>query len=725
MHFRCPNCHHPIQLDEGPHSPQERTLDAVVCPSCHSQFSLSENLNTTVVAPDGRRVEHFELRDLLGQGSYGVVYKAWDTQLQRTVAIKLPRRSDMSPSEKGRFLHEARMAAAITSPNVVSVYEIGQYEDQYYIASQFIDGLTLRELLRIRCFSPRESAELLLPLLRGIQLFHDQGIIHRDLKPGNILIDPAGTPLVADFGLARREHPVELTVTQSGKIIGTVLYMSPEQARGENRSVTFRTDIFAMGVILYELLTGNRPFEATESRTVLHRIVSEDPMPPRRIKPGIPKDLETICLKALRKDPSQRYSSAGAMADDLQRFLDGKPVLARPVSVVEKFGKLVRRNRLLSAVTAISLIAVCTSLWQFLSPVHGTVPVLIATANGQAELEFVRYDSVLRIPHESGFRAQGASGKRIGLIPGLYRITGTDSDGRFHEVWRTVPELPTQSLGDPRYPHRAWSVKDDTIVLQPFRLFRDADVPETLVVLRGGEFDAGIAEHSSEIAARHRQTVRPFLLGINEVTYGTFRKVMDQPVWSESAGSTWLDEFSRQYGDRSHIPDEMPVTGYPVDVAIVFCELAGGRLPDCIEWEFAATQGGTTLWPTGDLPPENAPDELMLLAVSATTSDSTVSGIRNLCSSAAEYTDSRCVAYTMLYPNAFSEEKRVRTSVDELVRLPELVEVRGAPDVWIRTGATAEPANPRSRIVAPFPPADADAEKVYGRIGWRIARSAF
>ncbi|MFO0979768.1 MAG: serine/threonine-protein kinase, partial [Planctomycetaceae bacterium] len=326
MHFRCPNCHQPVQIQGNAGAPDDHTMDGVTCPSCNSHFSLSENDASTMTLPAGRRVEHFELHEILGEGSFGTVYKAWDLELQRYVALKVPRSGIITAESSAQFLREARMVAQIEHSNVVSVYEIGKYEDSFYIASQLIDGVTLRERLKIRPFTEREAAELLIPLLRAIQVFHDQGIIHRDLKPGNVLISADGTPYVVDFGLARRESPGEVTVTHDGKVVGTILYMSPEQARGEIKQLTNRTDIFAMGVILFELLTGQRPFEAAGSRTVLYRITTEDAPSPRSLKKGLSRDLETICLKALRKVPADRYESAKEMAEDLQRFLDGKPI---------------------------------------------------------------------------------------------------------------------------------------------------------------------------------------------------------------------------------------------------------------------------------------------------------------------------------------------------------------------------------------------------------------
>ncbi len=725
MHFRCPNCHQPIQVDDHAIMVVEETLESIVCPSCNSQFSLVDNLKSTATVQLGRKVEHFEIQSILGEGSYGTVYKAWDTELQRHVALKLPRVGVVTAESTEQFLHEARMASRITSPNIVSVYEVGRHERSYYIASQLIDGVTLRERLRLRQFSSREAAQLLIPLLRAIQIFHDQGIIHRDLKPGNILIDESECPYVADFGLARREDPGELTVTQSGKVIGTILYMAPEQARGDNKFLTNRADLYAMGVILFELLTGKRPFEATSSKTVLYRIKTEDVPSPRSLKSDIPRDVETICLKALRKEPEQRYESAAAMADDLQRFLDGKPIEARRVSRVEKSIKLIRRNRLASAMVAVAIVAILVAAFAVMRPPAGSVPVVIHTENASdASLRFVRYDPVLRIRHESGFEATGTAGQTVRLMPGLYRIYGWDDAGRTHEIWRTIPELPTSTSGDPRFPHHAWEVADDTVRLQAFRLFADADVKVPLVSVKGGRFEMGIPK-GDNLAMRHTQEVEDFQVGVNEVSYGIFRQVMDQPMKGPSAGQrTYLQQLNERFGDRSDIPDEMPVSGYPADVAVLFCELAGGRLPTCVEWEYVATAGGKSRYSTGDEPPIEQPEDWQILAVNAATPDTTASGIRNLCASVAEYTDSRVLTYVKLYPDAFPDMPRPGVSSEELSRrLPELVEVRGAPRDWYMSSENANSlVDVRQRLIAPLPSKDGDANKTYGRIGWRMVR---
>ncbi len=207
-----------------------------------------------------------------------------------------------------------------------------------------IDGITLSEYLKSRTLEPRDAASLLIKLLAGVKVFHEKGIIHRDLKPGNILLDSDNEPHISDFGLARQESVNDVTITNSGRIVGTLLYMPPEQARGENRSLSFRSDIYAMGVILYEVLTGQRPFKSTSSRTLLYSILTDEPVRPAAIRKSIPRDLETICLKAMEKDPARRYGSAAEMAADLTCYLENRPILARPISHPERLWRFVNRR---------------------------------------------------------------------------------------------------------------------------------------------------------------------------------------------------------------------------------------------------------------------------------------------------------------------------------------------------------------------------------------------
>jgi tRNA A-37 threonylcarbamoyl transferase component Bud32 len=289
------------------------------------------------------RLGRFELEAELGVGSFGHVFRARDTELDRPVALKIQRAGSITSGETAeRFHREARSVARLKHRGIVGLYDTGTTEDGIcFLVSEFIEGNTLEEALRQGPFDPRQAARLLAETADALQYAHDHGVIHRDVKPSNILIDGEGRPHVTDFGLAKRNTGGE-TMTSDGRVMGTPAYMSPEQARGQSHHVDARTDIYSLGVILYEMLTGQRPFQGKE-RLLLLQVLEDDPRPPRRLKEGIPRDLETICLKAMYKSPAGRYQQASALVEDLRRFLAGEPILARREGYAKRLWRWCRR----------------------------------------------------------------------------------------------------------------------------------------------------------------------------------------------------------------------------------------------------------------------------------------------------------------------------------------------------------------------------------------------
>eukprot|EP00913_Durusdinium_trenchii_P023313 g21891.t1 len=302
-------------------------------------------------------IGRFRLAEQLGAGSFGIVYRAFDTVLKRDVALKLPRLlTTLSDNLLERFLRESEAAGRLHHPHIVPVFEAGSADSTAYIAAQYCPGVTLKDWLQRRDTpaDPGAAAGLLLRLADAVEHAHQLGILHRDLKPGNVLLSSEGSDCassdveilqsakITDFGLARFLD--EETATVTGEMVGTLAYMAPEQARGDQAAIGPECDIYSLGVILYELLTGQRPHSGEHQLELLRRISEERPASPRRLHAGIPRDLESICLKCLEKKPSHRYRTAAELQHDLRRFLDGQATLARPLSVIEQMTRAARRH---------------------------------------------------------------------------------------------------------------------------------------------------------------------------------------------------------------------------------------------------------------------------------------------------------------------------------------------------------------------------------------------
>jgi WD40 repeat protein len=328
----------------------------------------------------------FQIRQELGRGGYGVVFLAHDPQLRRDVALKVPRPEALAdPELRARFLREAQAASRLDHPNVVPVHEAGEVNAVCYIAAAYCPGISLAQWLRQRDepVSWREAAALVQTLAQAMQYAHEHGIVHRDLKPANVLLDfrcpaPAidpgrstiekAVPRITDFGLARQLGE-DSQQTQSGAILGTPSYMAPEQAGGRSREVGPAADVYALGAILYEMLTGRPPFLGQTVLETLEQVRWHEPVPPGALRPQVPRDLETICLHCLHKESQRRYASAQALAEDLRRFRAGEPIQARPVGVVERLLKWGQRHPAIASLTAVSalvtILGVLLVVWQW------------------------------------------------------------------------------------------------------------------------------------------------------------------------------------------------------------------------------------------------------------------------------------------------------------------------------------------------------------------------
>ena len=310
----------------------------------------------------------FQVVRKLGQGGMGEVFECFDRKLNRTVAIKKIRPDHLTPKLLERLNREAQIQARLNHPNIVQIYEIGLIAGMPFIAMELVPGGSLHQLIANKPLAPRSAAHLVEQVARALQHAHGAGVLHRDLKPSNILIsdidltDDSGinqnlhlNPKIADFGLAKLLHDT-VEMSKSNLVIGTPVYVSPEQAAGKAERFTIASDIYSLGVLLYESLTGHPPFNANSVGILMAMIEGLPPVGPRKLVPGISKDLETICLKSLEKDPARRYATALEMAEDLERYLAGKPILARPAGPVRQISGWCRRNKGLAGAIAVVVI---------------------------------------------------------------------------------------------------------------------------------------------------------------------------------------------------------------------------------------------------------------------------------------------------------------------------------------------------------------------------------
>jgi serine/threonine-protein kinase len=309
--------------------------------------------------PDLPVIPGYAILSELGRGGMGVVYKARQLNLGRVVALKMILGGAYAGSEAlERFRNEASAVAQLQHPNIVHIWEVGDLSGRPYFSLEYVDGGSLSRKIAGVPMPPRQAAQMGETLARAMHHAHGHQIVHRDLKPANVLMTADGQPKITDFGLAKRMDGLSSGQTHSGAILGTPSYMAPEQALGKTKEASAVTDVYALGAILYEMLTGRPPFEGETALDTLQQVQKNDPVPPTRLQGNkIPRDLETICLKCLEKEPHKRYASAEALADDLRAFLVGDPIKARPAGAGERLAKWIKRRPTVAVLVAVAVMA--------------------------------------------------------------------------------------------------------------------------------------------------------------------------------------------------------------------------------------------------------------------------------------------------------------------------------------------------------------------------------
>jgi serine/threonine protein kinase len=520
----------------------------------------------------------------LGRGGFGIVFLAEDLQLARDVAIKVQRpESVLSPEARMRFLREARSSAPLKHPNLVTVYDSGEEGLWCWIASEVVHGPALNHFLttqqeQAKLPAIRDALQLVRELSEGVAHAHTQGVLHRDIKPANILLEPrCESPdsladyraKLADFGLARSLES-ETVETCTGARLGTPAYMAPEQVEGHREQIGPATDVYGLGVLLHELLTGRPPFTGESESDVLKQVLLSEPRSLRKARPEISRDLEAVVFKCLEKNPARRYANARALATDLGRLLANEPTEARPITLPHRAFRTIRKHPALCvAITAMlcvgGLLATVNRLAAEKHRALGLRTVLIDTEPSGARVAFVPLDTLTGEPIPGGVvRSNHRSPITQELAPGDYLVVAVADDGRFHEVFRHIPRANSEI--PELYRHHYFKELDGNMLRLSNIKLHDRKVTNGMALVKAD---------AASLARDFKAGCRPFYMDCTEMTYGEANSLLQWFGMESAVGGKDGDSYAA-------------VTSY--DHATAVAEKLGMRLPFAYEYEAAAAR---------------------------------------------------------------------------------------------------------------------------------------
>ncbi len=677
---------------------------------------------------------NYDVLENLAIGGMSFVFKARQRHPNRLVALKIPQCAPLPGTEAfQRFQREIEAIAQLQHDHIVRIYECGEEDGLPYFSMEYMEQGSLAARLAGSPLPEREAAQLVRTLARAMQFAHEHGIIHRDLKPANVLLGAEGAVKLTDFGLAKwldGDHEL----TQSHAILGTAKYMAPEQARGDAKKVGVTTDVYGLGTILYECLTGRAPFRASSQAELLALVEAAPPVPPSKLRRGLCRNLEAICLKCLEKSPERRYASAERLANDLENWLNHQPTEARPRRWPARVYRTARRHAsailvamaLLGGLTAAGLVA-AVLLGFFPHPdgpevVDSTVyqTVRITTEPPGARVVLVPINQYGEL--DPSRRIKPAKDQKTPLtlqrVPvGKYLVVAEVPGYGFHEVHRIVPESATantdwsQSASD-----FARQADDGSMEWPLIRIVPNKEAQKDMARFPGGDMMLGDGEIIKHSPPRH---ISPFYLDTTEVTVRSFKRVKRLvPAMVRGDESLLLQVMMQDYPQRPADFDDYAVRGVTFTQALDFAEAVGKRLPTEAEYEFAATNGGTQRFPWGN---EEKPGPWVFGPAGKPEYDrtDTCPPVFGLYSNVAEWTDSLFTPYApKLHPAV-----RKGLTKDYLALYLNCRVVRGAPNFVIK-GRPPEQGRPADSFIGPtWRQSEIRGDRLPG-VGFRCARSA-